>query len=186
MRKAIFLFSILALLMGALVVSAQDDTPVDPATFEGNWCNEGGKWYDPVEYAPFTNRCDAQPDAWSVAFMWVNGWYGALYDAGGITFEALFELDPTIAGNIITVDHPNLLIEPEPPVAVSGIVCYSEEKAGVSWYVTGELFRSLDCSDFVNKFMVVTAPDTCPLGWSSYQPISVPEWPSDKALCEEP
>jgi hypothetical protein len=124
MRKAIFLFSILALLMGAMVISAQDDdTPVDPATFEGNWCDEGGKWYDPVEYAPFTNRCDAQPDAWSVAFMWVNGWYGALYDAGGITLEELGELDFTILGNIITGKHPEFLIEPKAPVA-SGPTCY--------------------------------------------------------------
>jgi hypothetical protein len=129
-----------------LVVSAQDDdTPVDPATFEGNWCDEGGKWYDPVEYAPFTSRCEAQPDEWSRAFMWANGWYGALYDAGGITLGELLELAPTIAGNIITINHPNFLLPETPaPVVAStevsvptsdGCMKYNENGFGKEFYI---------------------------------------------------
>jgi hypothetical protein len=176
-----------------LVVSAQDDdTPVDPATFEGNWCDEGGKWYDPVEYAPFTSRCEAQPDEWSRAFMWANGWYGALYDAGGISLDELGELEFTILGNIVTINHPNFLLPetPAPVVVGSSQACYVE--GGGSFWTSGEYFSSDDCTGaLIRTFKVVTADNAtdaiaaCGVGYVVDQPTTLPAWPSTLWHCFE-
>jgi hypothetical protein len=107
MRKAIFLFSILALLMGAMVISAQDDdTPVE------NWCDEGGLWY----LGDGLSLCNTQPDDANNTTMWVCGWVGAQHALGNISYELFLDFDATIcSGDLLFTYYPDRWTAPPEP-----------------------------------------------------------------------
>jgi hypothetical protein len=99
-RKFALLLGLLMLIVSVGIASAQDMP---------NWCDApDGVWY----YGDGLHKCNTQPDAWSNGFMWLAGYYGALYDAGEITLDELFAINPAIAGHIIEVRLPQLLIAP--------------------------------------------------------------------------
>jgi hypothetical protein len=101
MRQWTLIVSLFVLLVGISTISAQDMP---------NWCDApDGAWY----YGDGLSKCNTQPDAWSNGFMWVAGYYGALYDAEEITLEELFAINPAIAGQIIELRLPQLLITSE-------------------------------------------------------------------------
>jgi hypothetical protein len=171
MRKAIFLFSILALLLGALVVSAQDELST------ANWCDEGGLWY----IGDGLSLCNTQPDDANNQTMWVCGWVGAQHALGNLTYEMFLAYDATLcSGDLLFTLYPERWTPPPP-------VCYVGE--GGSFWTTGEYFLAADCTgSLLMTFTTIVANSEseaqaiCTSGRVA-QPRTTPAWPSNLWHC---